>query len=195
MNWFLLLLILLMFAGGYYAYQNFEDQLAGDQTVIDYQQKKLDTSQAASHKVVDQTMELKASLAAEKTKEADLKKQLDTALAAETALNAKIAELTPKPDATASANAPAPPPPPPGIPSKLGTIRAGGKTYTNCQLLRVQADGIVVSFDDGIIKLLFAALPPSLQKEYGFDPKLGTLTDDQVAALEQQRQASAEAGR
>ncbi len=40
-----------------------------------------------------------------------------------------------------------------------------------CQVSRVEPDGIVITFSGGIVKLPFVELSPEIQKKYGFDPK------------------------
>ena len=45
-----------------------------------------------------------------------------------------------------------------------------GKEYKNAKLSRVEADGIVITFSGGIVKLPFTELSPEIQKKYGYDP-------------------------
>ncbi len=59
------------------------------------------------------------------------------------------------------------------LPSKITTT--DGVTYNAPKLLRVQPDGLLVEFQPdaggtGLAKLKFAKLPPSLQKQFGYDP-------------------------
>jgi hypothetical protein len=54
----------------------------------------------------------------------------------------------------------------------LGTINTlDGRTYENCKILKIEADGITFSHADGITKVLFPLLRPELQKKYGYDPQ------------------------
>ena len=46
-----------------------------------------------------------------------------------------------------------------------------GKEYKNATVSRVEADGIVIKFHDGIAKIFFVELPPEIQKKYGYDPE------------------------
>ncbi len=80
--------------------------------------------------------------------------------------------------------------------TKLGTITAlDGKTYTACQLLKINTDSIVISDADGITQVSLNVLPPLTRKLFGFDAKQGALSNDQVQLLEQQRQAAVASGR
>lgn len=54
----------------------------------------------------------------------------------------------------------------------LGNISTvSGKTFQNCQLLKVEADGITFSHDQGITKVLYPDLPLDVQKRFGVDPE------------------------
>ena len=58
------------------------------------------------------------------------------------------------------------------LPSEIAT--ADGKTYKGTELLRVEADGLAVTFQPagggiGMAKLKFRNLPESLQRQYGYD--------------------------
>jgi hypothetical protein len=77
----------------------------------------------------------------------------------------------------------------------LGTITTlDGKTFQKCQLLKVDADGIVVNHSEGITKILYGLLPPELQKKFGYDPhQAAALTEAQIQFQEEQRKAAAQA--
>jgi hypothetical protein len=56
--------------------------------------------------------------------------------------------------------------------NSLGTITTlDGKTYQDCKILKVEADGITFSHAEGITKVLFPMLRPEVQKQYGYDPQ------------------------
>jgi hypothetical protein len=56
-------------------------------------------------------------------------------------------------------------------PNDLGTVTLlDGKIYKNCQLVKVDTDGIVVNYSDSVTKLYFNLMPPDLQKKFGYDP-------------------------
>jgi len=77
--------------------------------------------------------------------------------------------------------------------NNLGTIATlDGKTFPNSELLKVDPNGITIKCTSGITKVGFFALPPELQKRFGFDPKNGAaLTDAQIEQYEAQRKAAA----
>jgi hypothetical protein len=194
MNWFLLLIILAMAGGGYYEYQTLHGQVTVDEIQLSDLKTKLQTASDAQQKSADAAKQLTASLADAQTKAADLDKQLQsekTALAAaqaqiEAAAAAKAAASAPPAGATAS---------PPAFTTKLGTLAAlDGKTYTACQLLKVNTDSIVISNSDGVTQVMLNVLPAPTQKMLGFDAKLGALSNDQVQLLEQKRQSAMASG-
>jgi hypothetical protein len=78
----------------------------------------------------------------------------------------------------------------------LGTITTlQGKTYLNCQLLKVEPDGITFNHSEGIAKVLFVYLSPDIQKRFGFDPeKTAAMEEAEAKYREQLRQASENAG-
>ncbi len=46
-----------------------------------------------------------------------------------------------------------------------------GKAYKGATVSRVEADGIIITTEDGIVKLRFADLPPDVAKRFGYDPQ------------------------
>jgi hypothetical protein len=58
---------------------------------------------------------------------------------------------------------------------------------------RVEADGLVVMTDDGIVKVVFDSLPPELQKKYGYDPAAAAQFQARQAAAAQARAMQAAA--
>jgi len=177
MNNFLILVIVLMGGGAIYEYTILEQQLQHAQAAefqgLTNQGDKIDTILAESRKMEADKLQLAVNLQVAQNKILDLTAQLQTAqkaledmrlsaLAAQAA--AQAAAQPPDPN-----KPPAPPAPPPII--KLGTIvTEDGKTYENCQLLKVEADGITFSHSAGITKVMFRLLPPDLQKRFGYDP-------------------------
>jgi hypothetical protein len=184
MKYFLILIILGLCGGGYYEYTQLQTKISTDEQEIHALGTKVDASQLDNKTLTDDNVKLAASVKSDEDKITDLNKQLSDA-------KKTIAAIPP----------PAPVAPPPGgvpsTPSKptnnLGTITTSdGKTYQNCQLLKVDPDGIVVNDADGITKIVYEKLPADLEKRFGYDPlKPGNLTDDQVQALEKQRAAQA----
>lgn len=45
-----------------------------------------------------------------------------------------------------------------------------GKTYKDALVTGVEADGVHISFRDGVVKVPFDQLPQELQRQYGYDP-------------------------
>lgn len=165
-----------------------------------YQETLLQQSQlqkiTAEQKVSDMTDQYDKLLDKNRSLEADnaeLEKALKDAKgqAADMAAKVETVEATQKGTKPGSARSVVP-----KIPSNnLGTFTTlDGKTFQNCQLLKVQSDGITFNHSGGITKVMFAVLPPDLQKRFGFDPHQGlTLTDTQVGFLETQRTAADQA--
>ena len=194
MNWFLLLIILAMGGGGYYEYQTLTGQVAVDQIQITDLKMKLQQLTDNEQKASDDVAQLTKSLADAQAKSNSLVGQLQNA---KTAL-AAAQPPPPAPSATAGAlsSSTANPSSPAAFTTKLGTITAlDGKTYADCQLLKVNADSIVISNADGITQIPLNVLPPQTLKILGLSGTPITLTDDQVQSLEQQRQAATAAGR
>lgn len=165
MNYFLILIILCMGAGGYYEYTTIQQQLGDQDATI----KKLQSENA------------------------DLQRKLDTAAASPAPASTNAPSSAPGGTATAPGMSPAiPASVAPANSNQLGTISTiDGKTYQNCRLLKVKATGIVVNYADGITEVGFMVMPPPLQQRFGYDPKAGpNLSDDQVQADEALRQSA-----
>ena len=78
------------------------------------------------------------------------------------------------------------------IDPSLGTITTtDGRTFQNCQLLKIEADGITFNHADGITKVMFPKLPAALQKTFGYDPQADSARQAAQARYEEQ---SREAG-
>jgi hypothetical protein len=76
--------------------------------------------------------------------------------------------------------------------SELGNITTLlGKTFQNCQLLKVESDGITVSYAQGITKILYAYLPPDWQKKFGYDPQKAVLVNEADIRFREQSQQAA----
>lgn len=197
MKWFLVLVILLMGGGGYFEYQNLQDALTSDQKQIGELKSKLQDETSADQQSADSLAQLKKSLADAQAKSDSLAAQLQ---AAKAAAPSAATSTTPGLASSSSSLPPAmpgiAPTPASALITKLGTIATvDGKTYSNCQLLKVRSDDIVISDSDGITQVAYNVLPAAMQKLFGYDPKLGTLSDTQVESLEQQREAAAAAGK
>ena len=59
-----------------------------------------------------------------------------------------------------------------------------GNHYTHATIKRVEPDGLVIAYDDGVIKLKFQKLPPEIGKKYGYDPAKATEFQKSQQALE-----------
>ncbi len=188
MNYFLILIILLLCGGGYYEYTSLQTKDAQDVQVAKLDlQAQIDKLTQENKKLADDKTAVAKSLDSANTTIADLTTQLQTAqtkLAAQMAQAAKVS--TP---AAGTATMTAPPP----SSNSLGTFTSlDGKTFPNSQLLKVATVGITISYDGGITEIMFTSLPPELQKRFGFDPHLGAqLTTEQAQALDSARQAAA----
>jgi hypothetical protein len=188
MNYLLFLIILVMAGGGYFEYKNLQQSITFDDQRVATLQSQLDTATADNKKALaDKDGQLDE---AQQTMKA-MQVQLDSAQ------NQLAEEKPPTPTSQPAAPSPSPTLSSPALTStKLGNIvTLDGKTYTNCQLLKVNADGIVVNHTDGITKILFDAMPPELQQTFGFDPHAGSeLSPTQLMADESKRQVAASAG-
>lgn len=194
MNWFLLLVILVMGGGGYYEYQTLHGQVTVDQMQISDLNAKLQSAADGEQKSTDHVTQLTISLSDAQAKANDLDKQLQAAKAALAAAQPPAPAASSMVSSSGATNGGMATPT--AFTTKLGTITAlDGKTYTACQLLKVNTDSIVISNADGINQVSLNLLPAPVQKMFGFDAKQGALSDDQVQALEQQRLAAAAAGR
>jgi hypothetical protein len=168
MNYFLILIIIALGAGGYYEYTTIQDLDSANKQKFDDLSAKIDALQAENKKIEDQ-----------------LKSGASPLTPAPSTPTTATAPATP-----AASAAPKPGPPPAS--NILGNIATSdGKTYLSCRLLKVEADGIVINHSEGIIKLAYALLSPDLQRRFGYDMKQSlTLPPDQVQIDEQQRQAA-----
>jgi hypothetical protein len=187
MNYFLLLILLGVCGGGYYEYTVLQQNSIADQQQITDLGTKIDALKAENKKLDDDKTQLAKSATDAQTTIADLTKQIQ---------DAKVALAQAKAQAVAPSKATPPaatatPSTPPG--NNLGTITTlDGKTFKNCQLLKVDADGIVVNYPEGITKILFGLMPPDLQKRFGYDPhQAAALTAAQIEYQEEQRKAAA----
>jgi hypothetical protein len=190
MNYFLLLVILGICGGSYYEYTTLEQKSAVDLQQITDLGTKIDALQADNQKLEDNKTQLTKSVADAQTKIADLTKQVQDAQSA-----LAKAEALQIPKTTPAAVTTTPPKPTTSSPNNLGTIATlDGKTYQNCQLLKVKADGIVINDSDGITEIMYGLMPPDLQKRFSYDPhQAAALTDAQIEYQEEQRQAAAQA--
>ncbi|MCE0497460.1 MAG: hypothetical protein LV481_05880 [Methylacidiphilales bacterium] len=181
MKYFLLLIILALCGGGYYEYtvlqQKQDAQSAADQKQIDDLNGQIEQLKAEKKKTQDNLDAANQDLNAAKTQLTDLTAQL---LALQ-----KAAEAAKK-AATQTASQSGEVKPAPVLSNFLGTIvTLDGKTFQNCKLLKVEADGITFNHSEGITKVTFILLPPDLAKKFGFDIHKETqLSPDEVEAQE-----------
>jgi hypothetical protein len=186
MNYFLTLIILGLCGGGYYEYTLLQQKSAADQ-----QQLTDLGAQVATLKAQDTALE---SANAQLTKAAaDLTKQVQDAQSALADIKRKAFQSpaeSPVENPAVSAGATPPLAPSGNILGTIGTL--DGKTFPNAQLLKVQADGIVISYSGGITQIAFGLMAPDLQKRFGLDSQQAIiLTPDQVQAQEDKRKAAA----
>jgi len=193
MNYFLILLILGLGGSGYYEYTLLQQRSAEDQRQIgDLGSKigalhdlssKIDALQSENKKLEDDEARLAKGVTDAQAEVADVTKQTQSALA----------EI--KTETLQGPNAQNPVKASPPNSNDLGTITTlDGKTFKNCQLLKVEADGIVVNHSAGIMKIMYGLMQPDMQKKFGYDPKQAAgLTEAQIQFQEQQRQAAAKA--
>jgi hypothetical protein len=143
MNYFLLLVVLVLGAVGYYEYTNLEQENAtDDQEIVDLKGK------------IDNLEKENKTLDADK---AQLAKDMSTAEAEVSNLTGEAKALT----ATPQTNSGTPAAPKPNLPpsNNLGTITTlDQKTYQNCQLLKVEAEDIVISYSDGITQIAYTLM-------------------------------------
>ena len=186
MNYFLMLVILLLGGGGFYEYNLLNSRHEGDVQRLTDETTQVDSLKEQNTKLTADNAQLTKSASEAQAQLADLTKQAQDAQAA-LALEKQKEEAGKTPAVTSVTN----PMPTPGT-NDLGTIGTiDGKVYPNSQLMKVQAEGIVVSYTGGITQVAFGMMQPELQKRFGFDPKVAlALTSDQVAVLEQKRRAA-----
>lgn len=79
----------------------------------------------------------------------------------------------------------------PEVNSNLGTITTvDGKKFENCQLLKIEQDGITFNHSEGITKILYANLPLDIQHHFHADPQSRAATEAAKLRYEEQvRQA------
>ncbi len=189
MNYFLALVILAICVGVYYEHTAEQQKSAADQQQISDLGVKIDSLQSENKKLEDDKAELEKSLKEAQGQTVDLTAQIQTVkqAQAEAVKQAEQAQLVVHP--------PPPPPTPPPPTNGLGTITTlDGKTFQNCLLLKVEADGITFSHSSGITKILFGRLSPELQKKFGYDPHMAAqLTEAEIQYQEARRKAADQA--
>jgi len=186
MNYFLMLVILLLGGGGFYEYNILNSRHDGDAQRLTDITAQDETLKDQNTKLTADNAQLTKTATEAQTELADLTKQVQdaqTALAVE-----KQKEAAAKTPAVGTVTNLIPTP---GT-NDLGTIGTlDGKVYPNSQLMKVQADCIVVSYTGGITQIAFSLMQPELQKRFGFDPKVAyALNADQIAVQEQKRKAA-----
>ena len=65
-----------------------------------------------------------------------------------------------------------------------------GDHYTHATVKMVEPDGIVISYTDGVRKLKFKNLPPSIGQQYGYNPQQAAQYESQVASEQQSAAAT-----
>ena len=186
MNYFLMMIILLLCGGGYLEYSDLQEKGAAAQQQVSDLSAKADKLQADNKALEDDKARLTKGANDAQAEIADLTKQIQTA---QSALAEAKSQIPQAPKATTAAEATAMA----AAGNNLGSITAlNGKTYQNCQLLKIKPDGIVFNHSEGITEISFGLLPPDLQKRFGYDPhQAAALTEAQIQFQEEQRRAAA----
>lgn len=189
MNYVLLILVILVCGGAYYDHTNLQkiaqDDRAGDQKQISDLTAQVDKLEADNKKLEDENAGLTKNLNDAKSSLNDMTALVQNAQKQAEDAQKQLAQATaPKTQASSPAG--------PG--NNLGTVATlDGKSFENCQLLKVEADGITFSHSAGITKVLYGLLRPELQQRFGYDPHVTTgLTDAQVQLQEEQRKIAAQ---
>jgi hypothetical protein len=178
-----LLLFLILITVGEAAYFEFtvEQQTSdGFHQQIAAWQDKADSLQGENKQLTDTKTGLLKNIAVVETQMTSLTDQLK---------NMQSSPAAPAPASPAAENTT----PAPESGSDLGTITTvDGQTFQNCQLLKVESDGITFNHSQGITKILFPNLPLELQKRFGADPQSNAaLEAAKVRYQEQMEQAGA----
>jgi hypothetical protein len=180
MKYFLLFIIIALCLGGYYGYNTLA---TAQQAKVDADQQQITKLQKDNTSLTDDKAKLAKSASDAQAQVTDLTTQLQTAQTSLTATQSKLdaaqksladdeAKIAKAAAAAAAAKVAATVP---ADPNSLGTITTlDGKTYQNCDLLKIDADGITINHSEGITKIMFALLPMELQKKFGYQP--GSLT-------------------
>jgi hypothetical protein len=187
------LFVLLVLAGGaaYYEYTAEEQTNAGFQEQLGEWQGKVTAVQSQNQAITDEKASLAKAISKTQSETAGLTLRLIAAQqAAEQAKEAAAKKAASSPGAGAAAAAAKA-----AANNHLGTFSTLiGQTFQNCELLKVEADGITFSHSEGITKVIYANLPPELQKRFGYDPhQAAALSEAQIRYQEQLRQANDQA--
>ena len=183
-----MLIILLLCGGGYYEYNDLQQKSAAAQLQISDLSAKVDKLEADNKALEDDKTRLTKMANDAQTEITDLAKQLQAA-------HGGLAQARPSAAQPPTANAPAMAA---TAGNSLGAISTlNGKTFQNCQLLKIKAEGIIINHSEGITEIEYGLLPLDLQKRFGYDPRqAAALTEAQIQFQEQQRKAAADsAGR
>ncbi len=187
-NYMWLLVVFGLCGGGYYEYTNLQTQASADRQVLKLElQGKIDQLEASNQKLTQAQEESKTQMAFLAAQADAAQKALEMATkspASANGSNSGIGGMSSAPSTSAATSA--------ATSNNLGTIATlDGKTFPNSELLKVDPNGITIKCTSGITKVGFFALPPELQKRFGFDPKNGAaLTDAQIEQYEAQRKAA-----
>lgn len=79
----------------------------------------------------------------------------------------------------------------PNHPLNRTLVTLDGENYTNATLKRVDPDGLIISYADGVTKLKFKNLSTDLQTKYGYDPEKAASFRTQLQADAAARQEGA----
>lgn len=158
MNYFLLLLIMGICGGTYYEISDLQSKSAADHRTISDQETKISELQTENKKLESDNALLTVSEKNAETALAEAKKQATQVLAA---------NPVPPSATTKDQAAPVSPGSPSAVKKTIKTM--DGKTYADCQVLKVDTDGVVVNYSGGITKILFVLMAPDVQKEFGYD--------------------------
>ncbi len=186
MNYFFIVIILALGAGGYYEYTTLQQEIVADQQNQTDLHTRIDALQADNQKLQDNQVKLIKSTADAQAQAADLARQLQGGQVSPTQM-AGAPSTTGAAATTGGVTST-------GLPDMTTISTLDGKTYTACKILKLKADGIIISYSGGITEIAFALMPPLLQKTFGYDPhQAAAQTQAQIDYQTQQQKAATQA--
>jgi hypothetical protein len=186
MNYFFIVIILALGAGGYYEYTTLQQEIIADQQNLTDLHTKIDTLQADNQKLQANQAQLTKGASDAQAQVADLTKQLQSRQSSQTQAPG-LPATTSVPGSTGGVTST-------GLPDMTTITTLDGKTYTGCKLLKIKDNGIVISHAGGITEIAFALMPPTLQKTFGYDPhQAAAQTQAQLDFQAQQQKAATQA--
>ena len=196
MNYFLLVVIVIVCAGAYYMHLQDSDQIATLQAEVERAEKvppppanptaaaMVTPAPTASGSAANPGDAQALTLEAPAPKLATLPGAARTGPHATVLPNADGAQAGSVDAAAAAARAAA-------DSEDIGTVTTlDHRSYTNCKVIKVDQDGVTFTDDQGITKIEFALMPPDLQKRFGYTPQ-GAVNQTEAEIRADQQQAAA----